>query len=210
MERRGGILVAALIILPLIFGYYFYQQFPDQFAIHWNLSGQADGYASRTQGIIILPVISAFIAGLFLFLPRIDPLRKNYESFKKYYDGLIIVMIGFFTYLQILMLLWNLSYPFNFTQAISFGFGILFYYLGVLVENAKQNWFVGIRTPWTLSSTRVWDKTHKLGGKLFKAVGIISFVSAFIFSQALLISVALVLVAAITSVVYSYIEFRKS
>lgn len=210
MDRKEIILIAALIILPLLLWLFFYQQLPDQIAVHWDLKGQANGYLSKTEGIFILPVVSAFIAALFLFLPRIDPLRKNYESFKKYYDGFMIVIIGFFAYIQILVLLWNLSYIFNFTQAIAFGIGVMFFYLGILLENAKQNWFVGIRTPWTLSSTRVWDKTHQLGGKLFKAVGIITFIGAFISSQILLVSVALVFAAAIAAVAYSYIEFRKS
>jgi len=53
--------------------------------------------------------------------------------------------------------------------------GILFYYCGILIENAKRNWFIGIRTPWTLSNEKVWERTHKIGGKLFKIAGLIAF-----------------------------------
>jgi len=69
----------------------------------------------------------------------------------------------------------NLGYEFNMVQMMVPGLGILFYLLGVVLGKAKRNWFVGIKTPWTLSSDKVWDKTHVLGGKLFKIAGVIAF-----------------------------------
>lgn len=198
-----------LIVISIAMSAYYYDQLPDTLATHWGINGQANGYSPKLEGLLIIPAISVFIVALFMILPRIDPLRKNYASFRKYYDGTFVMLTGFFTCLQALIIFWNLGYAFSFGGMLAFAFGILFYYLGILLEKAKQNWFVGIRTPWTLSNAKVWDKTHKLGGKLFKAVGMVTFIGAFILDSILIISVALVIAAAIAAVVYSYLEFRK-
>jgi len=210
METKTVVAVSlGLIVFSVLLGVYYYPQLPDQFATHWGMNGEANGYSGRLEGIIMLPIISVFIVALFLVLPRFDPLKKNYSSFRKYYNGTRLVMAGFFAYIQVLMILWNLSYRFNFLQMMAIAFGALFFYLGILLEHAKQNWFVGIRTPWTMSSEKVWDKTHKLGGKLFKAAGIISFLGAFVFKEILLLSVAIVIASSIAIVIYSYLEFKK-
>jgi uncharacterized membrane protein len=210
MDSKGKMLASLLlIILPVIFGFLNYVQLPDQMAIHWGLNGEANGTSDKLSGLLILPIISVFLLGLFAFIPKIDPLKKNYASFRKYYDNFVIVMIGFFSYTQLLVLFWNLSVPFNFTRLMAFGFGAMFYYLGILLENAKPNWFIGIRTPWTLSNNKVWDKTHHLGGKLYKSVGIVTLIGAIIFEEMLIVSVALIIAASLATVVYSYLEFKK-
>jgi uncharacterized membrane protein len=86
---------------------------------------------------------------------------------------------------------------------------ILFYSTGILIENAKRNWFIGIRTPWTMSSDKVWDKTHKLGGKLFKIVGILALLAIFFESYAILIIVVPVIIVSIYTIVYSYFGYQK-
>jgi uncharacterized membrane protein len=95
------------------------------------------------------------------------------------------------------------------TAMLAPAFGVLFYCCGIVMENAKMNWFIGIRTPWTLSSENVWNKTHRLGGVLFKAAGVIS-VAGFLLPQyAIFIMVGPVLLFSLYLVVYSYIEYRK-
>jgi uncharacterized membrane protein len=86
---------------------------------------------------------------------------------------------------------------------------ILFYYSGILIENAKMNWFIGIRTPWTLSSDKVWDKTHKIGGKLFKIAGVINLLAIFYQNYTIFFIVVPVIIVSIYTVVYSYFEYQK-
>ncbi|MDD5082760.1 MAG: SdpI family protein, partial [Dehalococcoidales bacterium] len=88
-------------------------------------------------------------------------------------------------------------------------FGILLYYCGILVANAQRNWFVGIRTPWTLSSDRVWEKTHRLGGRLFKAAGVLALLGIFLPGYAILFILIPAVVIAFWTIVYSYLEYRK-
>ena len=88
-------------------------------------------------------------------------------------------------------------------------FSALFYLAGVMLSKAKRNWFIGIRTPWTLSSDRVWDKTHRLGAKLFKASAIIGLFGIVFINYAFVLMIAPVLASAVISIVYSYMEYNR-
>jgi uncharacterized membrane protein len=92
---------------------------------------------------------------------------------------------------------------------LSPAFAILFYYTGILIENAKRNWFIGIRTPWTMSSDKVWDKTHKVGGKLYKIAGVVTLLAIFFETYAIYIIVVPLIMVSIYTVVYSYFEYQK-
>jgi uncharacterized membrane protein len=207
--RKTVLIAMALVIISIAAGVLLYPTMPDRIASHWNMQGEADGYGSKAAGVFLLPALSALLLFFFLIIPRIDPLGKNIESFRKYYDGFILSFTGFMSYLYLLTILWNLGVRFNMSQALSPGFGMLFYYLGILVENAKRNWFVGIRTPWTMSSDAVWDKTHRISGKLFKAAGIIALLGALIPQYALLLVLIPVILVAAYSVIYSYAEYSR-
>jgi len=175
-------LAIAIIVISFIMAFAIYQSpcFPEMMASHWNIQGQADGYTPKFWGIFLMPIISAFLFSLFVFLPKIDPLKENYQGFRKYYDGFIFLIIAFLFYLYLLTILWNYGLRFNMTKLMIPAMAVLFYYVGVLLENAKRNWFVGIRTPWTLNNDLVWDKTHKLGARLFKIAGIIGLLGFFL------------------------------
>jgi len=175
-------LAMAIIVISFMMAFAVYQSpcFPEMMASHWNIQGQADGYMPKLWGIFLMPVMSAFMFLLFVFLPKIDPLKENYQGFRKYYDGFIFLIIAFLFYLYLLTILWNYGLRFDMTKLMIPAMTVLFYYLGILLENAKRNWFVGIKTPWTLDSDLVWDKTHKLGAKLFKTAGIIGLLGFFL------------------------------
>jgi uncharacterized membrane protein len=118
-------------------------------------------------------------------------------------------MTGFFLYVHVITILLNMGYAFSITQALSPAFGALFYYCGILISKSKRNWFIGIRTPWTMSSDSVWNKTHKLGGKLFRAAGILSFVGIVLYDYAIIFILVPVISFSVLLVAYSYVEYRK-
>jgi uncharacterized membrane protein len=89
------------------------------------------------------------------------------------------------------------------------GLGFLFYYVGVVCEHSKRNWFIGIRTPWTLSSDRVWEKTHKIGGRLFKAAGVVALIGVFFQRHAVWFILIPVLSVAVYTILYSYLEYQR-
>jgi len=207
--RKSGIIVLGVILLSFIIGIYFYPQMPEKIASHWNAHGQVDGYMSKFWGLFLMPLLSMMLFLLFIAIPKIDPLKHNIEKFREYYDGFVVLIIVYLFYVYLLTIFWNIGIRFSMVQPLAPAMGILFYYIGILIENAKRNWFIGIRTPWTLSSEKVWEKTHKIGGKLFKIAGVIAFIGVFFQRYVLFfILVPIILVAAYT-IVYSYFEYQK-
>jgi uncharacterized membrane protein len=206
-ESRTVIL--GILILTFAIPVIAYPLMPEPMASHWGMSGEANGYLPRFWGLFLVPFISAGLALLFLIIPRIDPLKKNYQQFRPAYDRFVIVILLFLLYLSVLVILWNLGLRFSMAQVLAPAFGALLYACGVLIGRAKMNWFVGIRTPWTLSSERVWEKTHAFGGKLFRAAGILALLGAVLPGIAWLLFIGPVLLISVYLVVYSYLEYQK-
>jgi len=198
----------AVIIISFIIGIYLYPSMPEEMASHWNAKGEVDDYMSKFWGLFLMPIVTLGLFLLFLIIPLIDPLKKNIEKFRGYFDAFIALIILFLFYIYVLSILWNLNYRFDMSQAIIPAIAIIFYFAGVLMEKAKMNWFIGIRTPWTLSSKEVWEKTHKLGAKLYKILAfvfLLILLSPEYFTQILMI----IIVIALYPLVYSYFEYRK-
>jgi len=182
---------------------------PEKVASHWNVRGEVDGYLPKFWGLFLLPIIFAGVALLLIAVPRIDPLRENIMAFRKYYDGFIILFSIFLFSIHLQVILWNLGVRLSPAATVPVGVGLLFFYIGVLCEKSRRNWFIGIRTPWTLSSDRVWEKTHRLGGKLFKAAGVIAILGVLVQEYALILILAPIIFAAAYTIIYSYLEYQK-
>jgi len=207
--KRSKVIILGIIILSFAVGIYFYPQMPEEMASHWNTQGKVDGYMSRFWGLFLMPIISIGLLFLFILIPKIDPLKENIERFRKYFDGFIVLMIAFLFYIYLLTVFWNIGIRFNMGQLMIPALGILFYYCGILVENAKRNWFIGIRTPWTLSSEAVWDRTHKIGGKLFKLAGVVAFLGIAFPRRAIFFVIIPVISVAVYTLIYSYFEYQR-
>jgi len=208
MKKVEAILIG-LVLVSFMVSLYFYPLMPEKIAIHWNIQGEVDGYAPKFHGLFIIPFIFTGITFLFITIPRIDPLRKNVEKFRKYYDGFIVLLSAFMVFIHLYVISWNIGIRISPNIVLPPGLGILFSYCGILCENAKRNWFIGIRTPWTLSSERVWEKTHKVGGRLFKACGIISIVGLLFPSHATCFILIPVMFTVAFLIVFSYLEYQK-
>ncbi|MFA5877859.1 MAG: DUF1648 domain-containing protein [Candidatus Staskawiczbacteria bacterium] len=207
--NKSTIISILVLITTFAISFYFYPQLPERLASHWNARGEVDGYSSKAFGLFLIPVMSLALFSLLSLVPKIDPLKKNIESFRKYYDLFILLFLLFFLYIHLIIILWGLDIRVDMNMALLPAFVILFYFVGVLIEHSKRNWFIGIRTPWTLSSDIVWDKTHKLGGILFKAGAIVSAFGLFFPDYVILFILFPAVVSAIYPVIYSYFVFRK-
>jgi uncharacterized membrane protein len=207
--RKSEIAVIGIILLSVVVGICFYPQMPEKMASHWNAKGEVDSYIPKFWALFLTPLISAGLALLFLAIPRIDPLKANIDKFRKYYDGFIILFLTFLFSIDVQVILWNLGVEISPNVMLPIGVGILFFYIGILCEHSKRNWFIGIRAPWTLSSERVWDKTNKIGSKLFKIAGVITFVGAFFQKYAIFFIIIPVLVVAVYTIIYSCFEYQK-
>jgi uncharacterized membrane protein len=209
INKISIVLPSILILLSFVVAIYFYPIFPSQVATHWGIDGQANDYASKAFALFFMPILSVILFFLFINLPKIDPYKKNFDQFKNYFQNFINLIFAFFFYIYLVTIVWNLGFRFNMIQVLSPSLAILFYYAGVLTSHAKRNWFVGIRTPWTMSSEKVWTKTHKIGGKLFKLTGIITLLSLFFPNLSIFFILIPIIFTTIFVFAYSYFEYQK-
>lgn len=211
MSNRNTIFATIfLIVFAVTFSLSVYDRLPEQMASHWNTASQVDGYISRFWGAFLMPVITAAMLVLFLVIPQIDPLKANIAQFREYFNAFIMMVIVFMVYLHILTMLWNLGYDqFNMGAAMLPAMGLLFVFAGIMMRNAKRNFFIGIRTPWTLSSDRVWDQTHRLGSTLFIISGILAMLGAFFANQAIWFIMLPILGSTLFLLIYSYVLYQR-
>jgi len=199
------IVVAAFIASAVV-----YPRLPETMPTHFDMSGQPNGWSSRLFGAWIMPLFLLFMWGLVRVLPAIDPRGDNYAKFGGAFEGIIVSIMLFMLGIHIVVLRASLGHPAAMQHVLPVGIGVLFIAIGNLLPRARPNWFVGIRTPWTLSSDRVWEKTHRLGGRLFVAGGVIITVAAFASAKwAQVVLVTVTTLCAATVMIYSYLEWRR-
>jgi uncharacterized membrane protein len=207
--RKTIAVIASLVLLSFFLSIYFYTQVPEQMATHWNSQGEVNGYMSKLWGLFFMPLMITGLVLIFLLIPKIDPKKENIAKFRKYYDGFIVILTLFLLAVHLQILLWNAGLKISPNSVLPLSIGLLFYYLGILTEKAERNWFIGIRTPWTLSSEKVWKKTNRLGGKLFRIAGIAAVFGAFFPELAIYFILVPVLIVTGISIIYSYMEYQK-
>lgn len=184
-------------------------ELPTRMATHWNAAGQPDGTMPKAAALAFLPTMTAVLLVVFALVPRIDPLRENIAAFRPVYDWFVVVFTAFMAVIHGGVIAFNLGYEFDFTLLILTTVAGLFYYVGVLLEHAERNWFVGIRTPWTLSSADVWDRTHRLGSRLFKLTALVALIGLLFGEYAIYFLVVPALLTAGITVVYSYYLYEQ-
>ncbi|MFB6200378.1 MAG: SdpI family protein [Candidatus Nanohaloarchaea archaeon] len=198
-----------LLIATIAVTGYGMSELSGKIAVHFNAAGQPDSYMSVVPGLLIAPVAGILTLLLFHYLPRIDPLGENYESFADLFDLLKMLIVGIFGYLQLMVVLWNLGYRYNPTSMVIPVVVSAYYLVGKTMEEAERNWFIGIRTPWTLSSERVWRQTHETAGPLMKLAAVIS-IGAFVFPEySTYLFIGPVTVIAVFAFLYSYWLYRR-
>jgi len=201
--------IVLVLILTAVMTLVVYPMMPDAVASHWNAAGDLNGTMPKFWGLILIPLLMYGFCALLVVLPRIDPLRNNYQKFQDYYEGFILVFATFFFFVQLQIILWGLGIHISPNLTLPVMIGILFIYIGFLIEHAEPNWFVGIRTPWTLSSDSVWKKTHQRGATLFKLAGVVSMIGILAGMYAWLFILIPAIAVAVYTVMYSYVEFRR-
>ena len=198
-----------LIAVALVVGLVLYAQLPDPMPSHWNSAGQIDDYMPKFWGVFLLPLFTIGITLLLAFIPQIDPLKANIAQFRGLYNAFIVGFVAYMLYVYGLTLAASLGYQFNMTYMLLPVMGLLFIGIGYLMRSAKRNFFIGIRTPWTLSSDKVWDETHKLGATMFMGGGVVVLISTFLGENGIWLMMPVLLLVALVPIVYSYILWRR-
>jgi uncharacterized membrane protein len=207
--RTTLILSLVLILAATLTGLLLWNRLPDPMPSHWNAAGAIDGYMSKLWGVFLMPIITVALVVLFLVIPQIDPLKANIAKFRDAFNLFVVGFVAYMLYIYALTLAASLGYQFNMTIMLLPVVGLLFIGIGYMMGKARRNFFIGIRTPWTLSSETVWDETHKLGAKMFMLGGLVTIVSAFLGENGIWLMLIAMLAAAFVPIVYSYILWRR-
>ncbi|HKQ97310.1 MAG TPA: SdpI family protein [Candidatus Polarisedimenticolia bacterium] len=202
---------AAVVIFVAMFGWAAlgWGSAPERFPMHFDLHGQVDRYGGRVEGMLAIPLIALAIYLLLLFLPRIDPGKANYANMAGPYAVIRLSIVAFFGAVHLLIQTAAHGRAVDLTNVLPFGLGVLFLVLGNVLGKLRPNWFVGIRTPWTLSSAESWSRTHRAGGWVFVATGLVTLVASVTAGRAAFpIAVGLLLLGTLGLVIYSYVVWR--
>jgi uncharacterized membrane protein len=185
-----------------------YSRLPERVPTHWGPNG-VDGWSSRAAGALLMPTIALVSWLLLRWLPHIDPRRENYARFRGTYDAVVLALVGLLVALHVAMLGAALGWPVRVERLTPVAVGLLFVVIGNLLPRARSNWFFGIRTPWTLSSDRVWERTHRVSGYLMIGCGILIALTALAINWmgAIIVGVSIALV--IGTYGYSYLAWRS-
>jgi len=203
-------LILILILLGFALGAYFYPSLPDKIPVHWNANGEINGYGSKLFGAFGLPSINLGMYLMFLALPYIDPKSKNYVKFNSTYQFLKYLLIVFFLGMEIFTLLLASGVIVNRPIFVPIMISLLFILIGNVMGKFKHNYFVGIKTPWTLANEEVWRKTHRLAAPLWVIGGIINILLNV--SGANIKGIGFIIIVAVISIVpiaYSYFAYQK-
>ncbi|OGD09143.1 hypothetical protein A2397_01605 [Candidatus Amesbacteria bacterium RIFOXYB1_FULL_44_23] len=204
--------IASLLTLAVGWttAWYFYIKFEPQVATHWNFVGEVDGYSSSEVGAFLIPIIMVLMYVMFLVLPAADPKKNHYAAFAKPYVIFKTTILGLLLLIHLAMGAYNVGYPIEIGKTVPMVIGIAVVIMSGWMGKLKQNWFMGIRTPWTLSSERVWDKTHRMGRWAFLVFGVLVLTAPFLPEKLGMVSFAFgVLLVTVGSMVYSYLVYRQ-
>jgi uncharacterized membrane protein len=199
-----------MIAAMLMFTAVVYSTLPERIPTHWNFRGEVDGWSSRLWGSLLAPLVSAGIWVLLPVLRRVDPRRRNYDRFEPTFWLLVNLLVVFLAGIHVMTLGVALGWAIDMTRAILVIVGLMFAVLGNYLPRLRSNWWMGIRTPWTLESETVWRSTHRLAGYTFVIGGLATAGSALLPSAiAIGPAMAAMLTAAFVPVVYSYVAYQR-
>ena len=201
------LLVAGMIVASLIL----YPKLPDTIPTHWGINGQPDDWGSKVWAAWLIPGISIVFMLLFPFLAKIDPKSENYKKFSGPYQAIQTLLIAFMAFI------FFLQYYFTFyparqelmTPIMLSAMGVMFIVLGNTMGKVRQNFFVGLKTPWTLADPEVWQKSQRLAGWMFVIAGIIFLLEAWLQLYVGIVFIIVILAIVLVPTVYSYLLFKK-
>ncbi len=204
---QWGIVAGMFLIGALL-----YSHLPDMVPTHWNVNNQIDGWMPKIYGAWLMPVIALIITLFFPLLRKIDPESKNYEKFAKTWEVFQLTIVGFFAYMYAITsyVALNNDKSYLVGRLVMLGMGIMFIILGNYMGKIRHNYFVGIKTPWTLADPEVWQKTHRLAGWIFVAAGLLILLMSLFWMQYIWpLFIAIIVTIVIIPMFYSYWISRK-
>lgn len=219
MIRKGlllSLVPLTLITVTSLWGYSVAA--PDaRFPIHWGFDGQPDRYGGRSEAFLLMPALAFGLTILLAVVPAFDPRGDNLRRSAPAYLTAWLGTLGLLAAMQAGLLMialgvWDAGPGSPFHRLVAGGISVLIMLIGNVLGKARPNWFIGVRTPWALSSDLAWERTHRVAGRLFVLVGLAGLGAALVLPSTAAMPILLVGVigAAISAACYSYVVWRTA
>jgi uncharacterized membrane protein len=207
---RKELPIIAIVLMPFVYLASVWNTLPEKVPTHWSAKGDIDHWGDKIFLITVPFMLPVFIYILFLIIPKIDPKKKISLMGGKFYQ-IKFVFVLFASVLALFVIFSSKSQSFSSPNFIFVLIGILFIAMGNYFKVIQPNYFLGIRTPWTLESNEVWKLTHVFAGKLWFCGGFLIVLGALLFEAVFFSTVFIVFVTvlALIPMVYSYIKFKE-
>lgn len=209
MKTKTALIVVLLLMAgTLAASYVLYPSLPEQVPMHWNMRGQVDGWGSKSTAAVLLPGVTLLFLLLIVAGEWLSPVNFKVEPFRGSYNYLMVIGAALIGYVHAIMLLAGLHPERDFGRWMVGGLFVFFAGFGNLLGKTRRNFWVGIRTPWTLASDTVWIATHQLGGRILVAVSLLGAVCAWL-GAPLAFCFGLLIAGLIVPVLYSFWLSKK-
>jgi len=210
MNLKKELPLIAIVLLPFIYLVYLWNDLPSKVPMHWDLKGDIDRYGGKSELIIIPFLLPLLVYIIFLVVPKIDPKNKLNKMGNKL-QILKFLMTTFMSLLALFIIYSAKNQSITNPNYMVLIIGLLYLILGNYFKTIKANYFIGIRTPWTLENETVWKETHKLGGFLWFIGGLILILSSLLLEKQTNFTLFIIVTAIISiiPVVYSYLKFQN-
>lgn len=210
MNLKKEFPLIVIVLLPFTYLAYIWNELPEKVPVHWNIKGDIDRYGEKIELLLIPILLPLLVYIILLVVPKIDPKNKLNTMGNKLHI-LKVLMTTFMSALALFIIYSSKNQSLANPNHIVLLIGVLYIILGNYLKTIKANYFIGIRTPWTLENETVWKETHKLGGKLWFIGGIIVVLSSLILDKQPNFTLFLIVtgIISIIPIIYSYIIFRK-
>jgi uncharacterized membrane protein len=184
----------------------------DKIPIHWGIDGQPNGWVSKDDAFLafyLLPTMLAGVVALGMFaLPWLSPRNFAVDTFRRTYDYVFFLIAALFTYLNALVLWSQFRGPGMMDRWLIAGMFLFFALIGNVLGKVKRNFWMGVRTPWTLADPIVWDRTHRVTAWLYVGVGVVGAIAAALGVHPVACFVFL-MVGALSPLVYSLVLYKR-
>jgi len=210
MNLKKDTPILIVVLLPFLYLAYLWQSLPEKVPVHWNLEGEVDRWGGKTELILIPFLLPLLIYIIFTLVPKVDPKKRIEKMGNKYYQ-LKFIMVTFMSVLAIYILYTAQSENTSNSTIIFTLIGVLIMILGNYFKTLKPNYFIGIRTPWTLENETVWKETHRVGGILWFVGGILIILVTLLapVPTSFYMFMSMIAIIAIVPIVYSYLKFKS-
>jgi uncharacterized membrane protein len=206
---KKELIIWLIVLAPFVYALVYWNQLPERMPVHWSMDGKPNGYSSKGFGILEIPLLSLGLYFLLLLIPKIDPKKANFAQFEGTYRTIRLLLHTVLTIAFVMGLLYAMNSGINSAYFSVILISGLFMVLGNFMGKIRPNYFVGIRTPWTLANEDVWVKTHRVTGRLWVAASFIYLIINLFMQMPHWFHYIYLTLITVFPFIYSYVKYRE-